>query len=184
VHELSIAESVVRIAEQHAAGRPVAVVELKVGHLRQVVPSALAFAFELVAQGTCVEGADLVMEEIRAAGRCRGCGTELSGLFAACSFCGLTDVERDLLSVFLASRGNMRRVEKHLGVSYPTARQRFADVLAKLGIAEDTPEAVEATGSGSGPVGAEPPNRDLVLARLAAGEITVDEAERLLREHQ
>jgi hypothetical protein len=115
---------------------------------------------------------------------CRGCGTELSGLFAACSFCGLTEGERDLLSVFLASRGNMRRVEKHLGVSYPTARQRFADVLAKLGIAEDTPEAAEPTGSGSGPTGAEPPNRDLVLARLAAGEITVDEAERLLREHQ
>ena len=114
---------------------------------------------------------------------CRGCGTELSGLFAACSFCGLTDVERDLLSVFLASRGNMRRVEKHLGVSYPTARQRFADVLAKLGIAEDTSDAAEAS-SGSGSVGAEPLNRDLVLARLAAGEITVDEAERLLRERQ
>jgi len=95
VHELSIAESVVRIAEQHAAGRPVAVVELKVGHLRQVVPSALAFAFELVAQGTCVEGADLVMEEIRAAGRCRGCGTEseLDGFPLLCPSCGSWDLE-------------------------------------------------------------------------------------------
>jgi hydrogenase nickel incorporation protein HypA/HybF len=95
VHELSIAESVVRIAEQHAAGRPVAVVELKVGHLRQVVPSALAFAFELVAQGTCVEGADLVMEEIPAAGRCRGCGTEseLDGFPLLCPSCGSWDLE-------------------------------------------------------------------------------------------
>jgi len=95
VHELSIAESVVRIAEQHAAGRPVAVVELKVGHLRQVVPSALAFAFELVAQGTCVEGADLVMEEIPAAGRCRGCGTEseLDGFPLLCPRCGSWDLE-------------------------------------------------------------------------------------------
>jgi len=95
VHELSIAESVVRIAEQHAAGRPVAVVELKVGHLRQVVPSALAFAFELVAQGTCVEGADLVMEEIPAAGRCRGCGTEseLDSFPLLCPRCGSWDLE-------------------------------------------------------------------------------------------
>ena len=41
MHELSIAESVVRIAEQHAAGRPVAAVELKVGHLRQVLVAHL-----------------------------------------------------------------------------------------------------------------------------------------------
>jgi hypothetical protein len=107
---------------------------------------------------------------------CPGCGTELSGLFAACAFCGLSQDERDLLSVFLASRGNMRKVEKHLGVSYPTARQRFADLLAKVGIAEDSTDVVE-----------EPPvvnpgarGRDQVLARLAAGEISVDEAEELL----
>ena len=95
MHELSIAESVVRIAEQHAAGRPVAVVELKVGHLRQVVPSALAFAFELVAQGTCAEGAELVMEEIPAAGRCRGCGTEseLDDFPLLCPSCGSWDLE-------------------------------------------------------------------------------------------
>jgi hydrogenase nickel incorporation protein HypA/HybF len=95
VHELSIAESVVRIAEQHAAGRPVTAVELKVGHLRQVVPSALEFAFALVAQGTCVEGAELVMEEIPAAGRCRSCGTEseLDGFPLLCAGCGSWDLE-------------------------------------------------------------------------------------------
>ena len=96
MHELSIAESVVRIAEQHAAGRQVAAVELKVGHLRQVVPSALAFAFELVAQGTCAEGAELVMEEIPAAGRCRGCGTESElgdGFPLLCPRCGSWDLE-------------------------------------------------------------------------------------------
>ncbi len=95
MHELSIAESVVRIAEQHAAGRPVAAVELKVGHLRQVVPAALEFAFQLVAQGTCVEGAELVMEEVPAAGRCRRCGTEseLDGFPLACPACGGLDLE-------------------------------------------------------------------------------------------
>jgi hydrogenase nickel incorporation protein HypA/HybF len=95
VHELSIAESVVRIAQEHAAGRPVAAVELKVGHLRQVVPSALEFAFQLVAQGTCVQGAELVIEEIPAAGLCRGCGTEsvLDGFPLLCAGCGSWDLE-------------------------------------------------------------------------------------------
>jgi hypothetical protein len=108
---------------------------------------------------------------------CPGCGTELSGLFAACAFCSLSQDERAVLSVFLASRGNMRKVEKHLGVSYPTARQRFADLLAKVGIAEDSADAVdEAQTEHPGASG-----RDQVLGQLAAGQISVDEAEELLR---
>ena len=95
MHELSLAESVVRIACRHAAGRPVARVELKIGHLRQVVPSALEFAFELVAQGTPVEGAELVLEEVPAAGRCRRCGSEseLPGFPLHCAACGSLDLE-------------------------------------------------------------------------------------------
>jgi hydrogenase nickel incorporation protein HypA/HybF len=95
MHELSLAESVVRIAAAHADGRPVAKVELQVGHLRQVVPSALAFAFELVAQGTPVEGAELVMQMVPAAGRCRACGieSELPGFPLQCGACGGLDLE-------------------------------------------------------------------------------------------
>ena len=95
MHELSLAEAVVRIACRHAAGRPVRRVELKVGHLRQVVPSALEFAFELVAQGTEADGAELVMEEVPAAGRCRACGaeSELPGFPLQCGACGGLDLE-------------------------------------------------------------------------------------------
>ena len=107
---------------------------------------------------------------------CSGCGTELSGLFAACQFCALSDSDRELLHVFLASRGNLRRVERHLGVSYPTARQRFADLLRTVGIVPETAE--DASEPEPEP---EPVDRDTVLNKLAAGEISVDEAERLLR---
>jgi len=95
VHELSIAESVVAIASRHAAGRRVAKVELKVGHLRQVVPTALEFAFELVAQGTEVEGAELQIEVVPAAGACRACGgeTKLADFPLRCGRCGGFDVE-------------------------------------------------------------------------------------------
>ena len=76
MHELAIAEAVVRIAADHADGRKVTKVYLKVGHLRQVVPSALSFGFELVAQGTAVEGAELALEAVPATGQCRNCGEE------------------------------------------------------------------------------------------------------------
>jgi hypothetical protein len=73
----------------------------------------------------------------------------------------LTDEDRDLLRVFLASRGNMKELERHLGVSYPTARARFDQLLSRLGLANDRPAA-----------GA----RVEILERLARGEIDVDEA--------
>lgn len=95
---------------------------------------------------------------------CGQCGTELSGGFEPCAFCGLDDADRDLLRVFLVSRGNIKELERHLGVSYPTARQRYADLLARLGFAEPAPA----------------PTREEVLARLAAGELDVDEAAALL----
>jgi hydrogenase nickel incorporation protein HypA/HybF len=95
VHELAIADSVVRIACAHAAGRKIAAVELKVGHLRQVVPSALEFSFGLVAEGTEADGAELRIEVVPAAGRCRGCGahTPLPELPLRCVRCGGLDVD-------------------------------------------------------------------------------------------
>lgn len=55
MHELSIDESIVRVAGDPADGRRVAKVYVKVGHLRQVVHLALSFSFDLVAHGTPVE---------------------------------------------------------------------------------------------------------------------------------
>jgi len=95
VHELAIAQSVVAIADRHAHGRRVASVQLQVGHLRQVVPSALTFAFELVAEGTALEGADLQIEVVGAAGTCRTCGADtiLPDFPLCCAQCGGCDIE-------------------------------------------------------------------------------------------
>lgn len=95
MHELSIAESVVQIASSHANGRRVTKVRMRIGHLRQVVPSALAFGFELVAEGTPVEGAELEMEQVPATGVCRGCGSEsqLGEFPLRCRECGGLDLE-------------------------------------------------------------------------------------------
>jgi hydrogenase nickel incorporation protein HypA/HybF len=95
MHELAIAESVVQVAVNHAQGRPVAKVALRVGHLRQVVPSALEFGFELLAKGTEVEGAELEIEEVPAAVSCRACGaeTERAEFPLSCGSCGGFHVE-------------------------------------------------------------------------------------------
>ena len=63
---------------------------------------------------------------------CDDCGTELSGAFDQCEFCALGPDDRELLRVFLRARGNMKELERHLGVSYPTARARFDDLLGRL----------------------------------------------------
>ena len=91
---------------------------------------------------------------------CPGCETELSGYFEACEFCSLAADDREMLHVFLRSRGNMKDLERHLGVSYPTVRARFDKLLAKLGLESDD----------------ETPDRIGLLEALSKGEIDVTEA--------
>jgi hypothetical protein len=113
---------------------------------------------------------------------CTTCGTGLTGSFASCDFCALDAAQLDVLRVFLASRGNMRELERHLGVSYPTARARFDDVLKALGIAATpaaTPAAEDPVPQGAaGPAGED--SRLAALKALATGELDVDQAGRTL----
>ena len=99
---------------------------------------------------------------------CGTCGTELAGVFTSCAFCALDEKETEMLRVFLASRGNLRDLEKHLGVSYPTARLRFNQLLEKLGLAAATDSPATTL------------TRDQVLAEVASGALTPAEAEALL----
>ena len=95
MHELSIAQAIVNIAERHAEGRRVYRVSVKLGHLRQVVPDALQFAFQLLTDGTVLAGAELAIEEVPAGVRCRWCGTQTraEGFPLTCAACGSLDVE-------------------------------------------------------------------------------------------
>jgi hydrogenase nickel incorporation protein HypA/HybF len=95
VHELSLASAIVRTVCAHADDRRVAKVQLKVGPLRQVVPSSLAFAFEVVKKGTPAEHAELVIEEVPARIACRACDEEnaVEDFPFACPGCGTLDVD-------------------------------------------------------------------------------------------
>jgi hydrogenase nickel incorporation protein HypA/HybF len=76
VHELSLAGAVVDTVVKHADGRPVSVVRLSVGQMRQVVPDSLDFYFGFVSKATVCEGATLEQNLITVRLRCPSCGRE------------------------------------------------------------------------------------------------------------
>jgi hydrogenase nickel incorporation protein HypA/HybF len=76
MHELAVAQAIVAAAERHADGRPVSVVRVRVGRLRQVVPEYLSFYFELAAKETICEGAELEWERIPSVLHCSECAAE------------------------------------------------------------------------------------------------------------
>jgi hypothetical protein len=94
---------------------------------------------------------------------CDSCGTAVQGHYRPCPVCSLDAEARALFDLFMASRGNLKDVQRSLGVSYPTARQRVEEMFQQLEQPSPRPRALE------------------VLKKLRAGEISVDEAEKLLR---
>jgi hydrogenase nickel incorporation protein HypA/HybF len=94
VHELSVSAAVVDTAVRHAGGRPVAVVNLRVGHLRQVVPDSLEFYWGIVTRDGICEGSVLEQEVIPARLACTACAREweIELPVFRCPSCGGADV--------------------------------------------------------------------------------------------
>ena len=98
---------------------------------------------------------------------CPACGTSIEGDFQAERLLALTPEQRSFVLSFLRNRGNIREMEKELGISYPTVRARLDQILAALGL-EANP-------------GKEKPARKEVLEMLAQGEITQEQALDMLK---
>jgi hydrogenase nickel incorporation protein HypA/HybF len=90
VHELSLCDAILEKAVQHADGRPVTQVNVRIGHLRQVVPDALQFGWEMLTESTELKGAALVIEHVPAVVECRDCGAETT-LDMPILMCGTCD---------------------------------------------------------------------------------------------
>jgi hypothetical protein len=111
---------------------------------------------------------------------CRSCGTTLEGEFSVGRFGRLTREQLVLLESFLRSRGNLRDMERELGISYPTVRSRVEALIRALGFgprdgdeaADDQPVA-DAAGAAA--------ERQQILERLARHEIGADEAASAIR---
>lgn len=113
--------------------------------------------------------------------RCGSCGTTLEGEFSVGRFARLSRDQTALLESFLRSRGNLRDIERELGISYPTVRARVEALVRALGFgprADDDAATVDEPALSDEPV---PQTRESILERLARREITAADAAAAIR---
>jgi hydrogenase nickel incorporation protein HypA/HybF len=95
MHELSITQSIVEDIADRLGDTRVTKVTLEIGKLSGVVVDSIRFCFDLVAEGTILDGAELVVHEPDGLGCCRQCDTkfETSDPIVLCPSCGDSDVD-------------------------------------------------------------------------------------------
>lgn len=91
-------------------------------------------------------------------------GVTVKGAFELNEFATLTSENLDFLRLYIRVRGNLKEVERVLGVSYPTVRAKFNTMLRALGYEPELSDP-----------------HDEILSQLEKGEITPDEAARKMR---
>ncbi len=99
--------------------------------------------------------------------QCTECNTAIEGEFVLNKFSKLSEEQLRTVELFLLHRGNMKEMEKSLGISYPTVRNKLEEIVETLG---HTSKKQDVTN-----------NREDILRRLSAKEITADEAVELLK---
>lgn len=113
--------------------------------------------------------------------RCGTCATTLEGEFGVGRYARLTREQIGVLESFLRSRGNLRDMERELGISYPTVRARVEALVRALGFGpRDDPEAAPAVPAPASPeeIGAA---RREILERLANHQLSAVEAAEAIR---
>ena len=104
---------------------------------------------------------------------CQSCGTTLEGDFTVGRFGRLSRDQLTLLESFLRSRGNLREMERELGISYPTVRSRVEALVRALGFgpradADDADEATTEPAAGR--------TREEILEAVARHEMSAEDA--------
>ncbi|HEX6127807.1 MAG TPA: DUF2089 domain-containing protein [Candidatus Limnocylindria bacterium] len=119
---------------------------------------------------------------------CRSCGTALEGEFGVGRFGRLSKEQLSLLESFLRARGNLKEMERELGISYPTVRARVDALVRALGLSdgeapadEDEAVAAEPAVETASTADASERRRE-ILERLSRGEIDAAAAATELRE--
>ncbi len=100
---------------------------------------------------------------------CPKCSTAIEGDFQPCEFCRLPEEDLEFIKVFIKCRGNIKDVEKELGISYPTVRGKLDSAIRGLGYEVPAKETIK---ENEDKVNA----RNEILDQLSKGEITPKEA--------
>jgi hypothetical protein len=112
---------------------------------------------------------DIVVTEITG----ESSGVVIRGHFEVPKWARLEPEQASFLETFLRCRGVIASMEKELGLSYPTVRARLDALLTELNLDPIKEERAKKR--------VQNPNHQEVLDRLAKGEISADEAKRLMR---
>ncbi len=99
--------------------------------------------------------------------QCNHCQTTVENEFEVSKLAALGHEQLHFIEVFLKSRGNIKEVEKELGISYPTVRGKLDEIISALGYSTQKKTEVD---------------KKKVVALLEKGEITADKAIQLLKE--
>ena len=99
------------------------------------------------------------------------------GEFSVGRFARLSRDQMALLESFLRSRGNLRDIEREMGISYPTVRSRVEALVRALGFGPRDDDATEAGDDDDRPAD----TREAILGRLARHEITAEDAALAIR---
>ena len=117
-------------------------------------------------------GAELIVTRLHSPAT----GVTIEGEFSLGWMGRLTPEQLDFVGLLLARRNNLQKLADDLGVAYNTARARLDDIVAAVG---GTPEQLEDPDEPDDAPRAE--DRSAVLAKLASGELSYDEALEALR---
>ena len=114
---------------------------------------------------------------------CGSCGTTLEGDFSVGRFGRLNREQLALLESFLRSRGNLREMERELGISYPTVRSRVEALVRALGFGAraDAEDLDETPGDATAPSAPTGTSREAILEALARHEISAEDAATAIR---
>lgn len=98
MHELSIAQSIVQLAEQEAQkyhALQITEIELEIGVFSSIEIQALMFALEFAVKDSLLEKADIIYLPIEGKGECRECESDflLKSLFSPCPNCGSYNIQ-------------------------------------------------------------------------------------------
>jgi hypothetical protein len=113
---------------------------------------------------------------------CERCNTRIQSVFDPCRFCSLAPEHLTFIELFLRCEGNLSRVEKELGVSYPTVRNRLTGALTALGLTGESPVSQDEMPSLPAESEDSAVRRRDALNALARGEMSAEDAARILRE--
>lgn len=105
---------------------------------------------------------------------CPNCSAEVAGEFRLSRLASLREPYASLLELFLRVRGNVKEMERELGLSYPTVRARLEEALTAAGFGRAGDAARQEAELAAG--------RAAILDELERGEITAQEAASRLRE--